>query len=83
MHQTIFAKASTGEELQRQLLLRQQIALFQQLAAILRHLSERITWESLTRPERRAMQRELASLKKAAQSARHRLKDSHTNGHRP
>jgi hypothetical protein len=28
MHSNVFAKASTGEELQRQLLLRQQIALF-------------------------------------------------------
>lgn len=76
MLSTVFVKASTGEDLQRQLLLRQQIRLFQQLAAIVRHLSERIAWESLSLPERRVMQRELASLKKTAQTARHRLKDS-------
>ena len=76
MHMTVFNfnKATTGEDLQRQLLLRQQIRLFQQLAMILRHLSERVTWENLTLPERRAMQRELASLKKTTQATRHRLK---------
>jgi hypothetical protein len=77
MHSNVFAKAATGAELQRQLLLRQQIALLQQLAAMVQHLCERIAWESLTLPERRAMQRELASLKKTAQAARQRLKDGH------
>ena len=76
MPRIAFSKATAGEELQRQLLLRQQTALFQKLATVLRHLSERIAWERLALPERRLMQRELAALKKTAQAARQRLKDS-------
>lgn len=54
----------------------QQLALFQHLVLILRHLMERITPGEMSLQERRNLQRELAGLKKATQSTRHRLKNS-------
>lgn len=54
----------------------QQLALFRHLAGLLKNLSAGIQETSLTPPERRAFQRELAGLKKSAQAARHRLSKS-------
>lgn len=65
----------TRKALQQQLLT-QQITLFQHFSTILRGLSERIIGQDLSLSERRLMQRELATLKKATQSARSHLKTS-------
>lgn len=66
----------------KQQLLSQQITLFQHLSMILCTLSERILDQDLSRTERRMMQQELASLKKASQSARSRLNTSRRSLHR-
>lgn len=60
----------------------QQITLFQHFSTILRGLSERIIGQDLSLLERRLMQRELAALKKAAQSARSQLKPSLRSPHK-
>lgn len=54
----------------------QQIQLFLYLSTTLRPLAARIAWEMVPGAEHRRLQRELAELKKAAQSARKRLKAS-------
>ena len=68
--------AVSSPKSRRAQLIAHQLALFGHLSLILRHLLERIGLDDLSPIERRALQRELAGLKKAAQSTRHRLKDS-------
>ena len=69
------AQNQSRKSLQQQLLT-QQITLFQHFSTILRSLAERILSHNLSLSERRLMQQELATLKKASQSARARLKTS-------
>lgn len=65
-----------NKSLQHQLLT-QQITLFLHFSATLQRLAKRIIDQKLSPLERRLMQRELATLKKATQSARSQLKTSH------
>jgi hypothetical protein len=70
----ISSQPTSLQKARRSQLLAQQLALFQHLSLILRHLMERVEPADLSPVERRSLQRDLAGLKKAVQGTRHRLK---------
>ena len=75
-------QAASSRKSRRSQLIAHQLALFGHLSLILRRLMERIGLHDLSLVERRALQRELAGLKKAVQGTRHRLKDSRRQSER-